>query len=66
MHTSFAESVAGALDGKFYNNQAKRQYLENPDLPWMSVVFGHNPWPVLEKLPGAEGKYYANSGSGLI
>ncbi|PKL13041.1 MAG: metallophosphoesterase [Spirochaetae bacterium HGW-Spirochaetae-8] len=63
VHTSFAESVAGALDGNYFYKQAKRQYLENPEFAVDVVVFGHTHGPVLEKVPGAEGKYYANSGT---
>jgi len=63
MKTSFAESVAGTLDGNYFYNQAKKQYLENPNFAVDVVVFGHTHVPVLEKLPNTEGKYYANSGT---
>lgn len=61
--TSFAESVAGTLDGNYFYNQAKKQYLENPDFAIDVVIFGHTHVPVLEKLPNVDGKYYVNSGA---
>jgi len=61
--TSFAESVAGALDSEYFFKQAKKQYLENPNWKVDVVVFGHTHNPMLRKLPNAEGKYYVNSGT---
>jgi len=61
--TPFAESVAGTLDGAYFFNQAKKQYLENRKLNTEVAVFGHTHKPMLSKLPGYEGKYYVNSGT---
>ncbi len=61
--TSFAESVAGALDSEYFFKQAKRQYLENANQKVDVVVFGHTHNPSLRKLPNVEGKYYVNSGA---
>ena len=61
--TSFAESVAGALDSEYFFKQAKKQYLENTNWKVDVVVFGHTHNPMLRKLPNAEGKYYVNSGT---
>jgi len=60
---SFIEAVAGTLSGDYFFDQAKKQYLENPNEHVDVVVFGHTHRPMLKKLPNFEGKYYANSGS---
>lgn len=59
----FAESVAGALDSGYFFKQARAQYLENPERRIEVVVFGHTHVPMLRPLPGAEAKFYVNSGT---
>lgn len=58
---SFTQAVAGALDTGFYFEQAKAQYLENPDENISVVVFGHTHIPVFEKMEN--GKFYINDGT---
>jgi len=58
---SFIEAVAGTLDGEYFFNQAKTQYLNNPDENVDAVVFGHTHIPEYKALDN--GKYYVNSGT---
>jgi Uncharacterized protein conserved in bacteria len=59
--TSFLEAVAGTLDGEYFFNQAKAQYLDNPDENVDVVVFGHTHIPEYKALDN--GKYYVNEGT---
>lgn len=58
---SFLEAVSGAVDWKYYFEQAKAQYLENPDENVDVVVFGHTHVPVYSVIDG--GKLYINDGT---
>ena len=58
---SFIEAVAGTLNWEYYFDQAKTQYLENPDENVDVVVFGHTHVPVYRDL--GDGKYYLNDGT---
>lgn len=58
---SFEQAVTGALDSGFYFEQAKVQYLQNPDENISVVVFGHTHIPVFEKMES--GKFYINDGT---
>lgn len=58
---SFIEAVAGAQDWEYYFNQAKMQYLENPNENVDVVVFGHTHVPKYQDM--GNGKYYLNDGT---
>jgi UDP-2,3-diacylglucosamine pyrophosphatase LpxH len=58
---SFIEAASGALDSKYFFNQAKVQYLENPDQNVEVVVFGHTHVPVYADM--GDGAYYINDGT---
>lgn len=58
---SFVEAVAGTLSWEYFFNQAKTQYLKNPNENVDVVVFGHTHGPKLQGV-GNE-KYYVNSGT---
>ena len=58
---SFIEAVAGTLDWRYFSEQAKTQYLDNPDESVDVVVFGHTHVPVYQDMGG--GKYYLNDGT---
>ena len=51
----FVEAVAGILSREYFFNQAKTQYLQNPDGNIDVVVFGHTHVPNFQKVDG--GKY---------
>ncbi|MEF9974888.1 MAG: metallophosphoesterase [Ruthenibacterium sp.] len=57
----FVEAVAGTVDWDYYFQQAKTQYLENPDENIDIVVFGHTHVPALTEAEG--GSTYVNSGT---
>jgi UDP-2,3-diacylglucosamine pyrophosphatase LpxH len=57
----FAEAVAGTLSSEYFFNQAKAQYLQNPDENIDVVIFGHTHVPSFRKAD--EGKYYINDGT---
>ena len=57
----FVEAVAGTLSREYFFNQAKTQYLQNPDENIDVVVFGHTHVPNFQKVDG--GKYYVNDGT---
>lgn len=57
----FVEAVAGTVDWDYYYQQAKMQYLENPDENIDIVVFGHTHVPALKDA--GNGSYYVNSGT---
>ncbi|MFA6663997.1 MAG: metallophosphoesterase [Lachnospiraceae bacterium] len=57
----FVEAVAGTVDWDYYYQQAKTQYLENPDENIDIVVFGHTHVPALKDA--GNGAYYVNSGT---
>ena len=58
--TSFVQAVAGTLSPDYYFNQAKVQYLENPEKSIDIVVFGHTHSPEIRTL---ERKQYVNDGT---
>lgn len=58
---SFVEAVAGTVDWDYYFQQAKMQYLENPNENVDIVVFGHTHVPALKDVGNAS--YYVNSGT---
>lgn len=58
---SFIEAVSGTLDSEYFFEQAKTQYLENPDENVDVVVFGHTHVPIYRDM--GNGKYYLNSGT---
>lgn len=60
MKTSFVQAVAGTLSPDYYFNQAKVQYLENPEKSIDIVVFGHTHSPEIRTL---ERKQYVNDGT---
>lgn len=57
----FVEAVAGTVDWDYYFQQAKTQYLENPDEDIDIVVFGHTHVPALKDA--GNDSYYVNSGT---
>ncbi len=57
----FIQAVAGTLEWRYFFEQAKIQYLENPDENVEVVLFGHTHVPALMDLGG--GKYYVNEGT---
>lgn len=57
----FIEAVAGTLEWRYFFEQAKRQYLENPAENVDVVLFGHTHVPALMDLGGD--KYYVNEGT---
>lgn len=57
---SFVDAVAGTLSPDYYFNQAKAQYLENPEKSIDIVVFGHTHSPEIRTL---EHKQYVNDGT---
>ena len=57
----FVEAVAGTVDWDYYFQQAKTQYLENPDEDIDIVVFGHTHVPALKDA--GDDSYYVNSGT---
>lgn len=58
---TFLEAVSGTLDWGYFAQQAKRQYIDNPDENVEIVVFGHTHVPALENY--GDGAYYINSGT---
>ncbi len=58
---SFIEAAAGTLEWRYFFEQAKSQYLENPAENVEVVLFGHTHVPALIDLGG--GKYYVNAGT---
>ena len=58
---SFIEAVAGTLDWEYYLEQAKAQYLDNPDENVDVVVFGHTHVPSYQDM--GDGRYYLNDGT---
>lgn len=58
---SFLEAVAGTVDWKYFFNQAKIQYLENPNENVEVAVFGHTHVPSYNVLDN--GKCYVNDGT---
>ena len=58
---SFLEAVSGTQDWSYYAQQAKTQYIENPDENVEIVVFGHTHVPALQDF--GNGTYYVNSGT---
>lgn len=57
---SFAEAAAGTLSPDYYFEQAKKQYLQNPDKSIDVVVFGHTHLPDMRTVGG---KTYVNEGT---
>jgi UDP-2,3-diacylglucosamine pyrophosphatase LpxH len=57
---SFSEAVAGTLSHDYFFNQAKVQYLQNPEKSIDVVVFGHTHVPDFRNV---DGKIYANCGT---
>ena len=60
MKNSFAKAVAGTLDHDYFFNQAKVQYLQNPEKAIDVVVFGHTHIPALRMF---DDKLYVNDGT---
>ena len=58
---SFIQAVAGANNWDYYFDQAKIQYLENPNEKVDIVIFGHTHVP--SYYTTEEGKLYVNSGT---
>lgn len=58
---TFAEAAVGTMLWKYFFNQAKTQYIDNPNENVDIVVFGHTHIPVIRSA--GEGKYYVNSGT---
>ena len=58
---TFIEAVAGTLDWGYFFNQAKKQYLENPNENVDIVLFGHTHVPSF--LDIGNGKLYINEGT---
>ncbi len=59
--TDFITAVSGTLDWNYYAQQAKIQYLDNPEEAVEVVLFGHTHVPVLKDFQ--DGTYYVNSGT---
>lgn len=59
--SNFIEAAAGATDWQYFFDQAKTQYLDNPEEAVDVVVFGHTHVPIYEDL--GNGKYYLNDGT---
>ncbi|HQM97408.1 MAG TPA: metallophosphoesterase [Clostridia bacterium] len=59
--SSFIEATAGALKWTYFFEQAKTQYLDNPDENVNIVVFGHTHIPAIRSV--GDDKYYVNSGT---
>lgn len=59
--SSFVDAVKGAIKYEYFFNQARAQYLENPDENVDIVVFGHTHVPSCRTL--GNGKRYLNSGT---
>ncbi|NCB33110.1 MAG: metallophosphoesterase [Erysipelotrichia bacterium] len=57
----FLEAVAGTIDWDYYFQQAKTQYLENPEENIDVAVFGHTHVPALKDA--GNGACYVNSGT---
>lgn len=57
---SFAEAAAGTLSPDYYFDQAKKQYLQNPDKAIDVVVFGHTHLPDMRAVGN---KKYINEGT---
>ena len=58
---SFIQAVAGATNWDYYFEQAKTQYLENPNEDVEIVIFGHTHVP--SYYTTEKGKLYVNSGT---
>lgn len=58
---AFLEAVSGTLDWSYFAQQAKMQYIDNPDENVEIVVFGHTHVPALQSY--GDGAYYINSGT---
>ena len=58
---TFIEAAAGTTLWQYFFNQAKTQYIDNPDEDVDIVVFGHTHVPVIRSA--GDGKYYINSGT---
>lgn len=58
---TFIEAAGGALTSKYFSDQAKIQYLNNPDENVDVVVFGHTHKPRYETFEND--KYYVNTGT---
>lgn len=59
--STFIEAALGALDYTYFFDQAKKQYLENPDENVDVVIFGHTHMPSYKTV--GEGKRYLNAGT---
>ncbi len=59
--SGFIEAVSGALSSKYFFDQAKTQYLKNPNENVEVVVFGHTHIP--EYCAVDNGKYFINEGT---
>lgn len=58
---TFIEAVSGAMSWSYYFDQAKMQYIDNPDENVDIVVFGHTHGPILRNI--SSGVYYINTGT---
>ena len=58
---TFAEAVAGATSWLYYHDQARMQYIDNPDENVDIVVFGHTHGPIVRNA--SSGVYYINTGT---
>ena len=61
IHNDFRTAVEGTTDPVYFFNQAKIQYIDNPNEKVDVVVFGHTHVPVYSML--SDGKYYVNDGT---
>lgn len=57
---TFIEAVSGTLDHDYFFNQAKVQYLQNPEKSIDVAVFGHTHIPQLQNV---DNKLYVNDGT---
>ncbi len=58
---TFVEAVAGTLEWEYFYDQAKKQYLENPNENIDIVLFGHTHVPSFIDI--GNGKLYINEGT---
>lgn len=58
--TCFSEAAAGTLNHDYFYDQAKMQYLENPEKSIDVVIFGHTHIPDFRNV---DNKIYANTGT---
>ena len=61
VNSSFYDAASGAIGSEYFAEQAKNQYLQNPNEKVNVVVFGHTHIPYYHKF--ADNKIYVNDGT---